>query len=362
MIYFSHFTLYKMKKNIVAACIFLLIILLITLLCSCSMRGQLEGYATIDKTIEFARGFQGIGKITSSTPLTDAAGGNSAVLFSTGASTPSNPKESDADSKFCAIIEGTALKIAKLATASVAPDLTAANTAKEKAISDKAAADAALAAIDLNSDDALSKKSAAESAIAAATKAVADAESAIAAVPSTPSKWTVVWDSSLSGYLGSSQLRLPGGNLVFGNTILSGNVIGLDAKLTKEGDLILRNASGATVWSLVAHELNTINDWMTAYFGRGSRVYRSTDYEEITRKYDNFKTYVDSLEKNTDVVSEVYKKLKNIRYKMDFELSELNGLSNSKVNVSNQTLESSMYLNLGITVLAASLFILIATR
>ena len=348
-----------MKKNIVAACIFLLIILLITLLCSCSMRGQLEGYATIDKTIEFARGFQGIGKITSSTPLTNG----SSVLFSTGAtSTTPNPTESDADSKFCAIIEGTALKIAKLATASVAADLTAANAAKDKALSDKAAADAALAAIDQNSDDALSKRNEAQSAIADATKAVADAEAAIAAVPSTPSKWTVVWDSSLSGYLGSNQLRLPGGNLVFGNTILSGNVIGLDAKLTKEGDLILRNSSGATVWSLVAHELNTINDWMTAYFGRGSRVYRSTDYEEITRKYDNFKTYVDSLEKNTDVVSEVYKKLKNIRYKMDFELSELNGLSNSKVNVSNQTLESSMYLNLGITVLAASLFILIATR
>ena len=347
-----------MKKNIVAACIFLLIILLVALLCSCSSRGQLEGYATTNGTLTFVRGFQGIGKITSSNPLTNT----SSVLFSTGRSTPSNPKESDPESKFCAIIEGTTLKIAKRTTESLAADLTAANAAKEKAVTDKAVADAAKAAIDPNGADALSQTQAADLVISAAVQAIATAEAAIAAVPSTPSTWTVVWDSSLSGYSGSDQLRIVNGTLVFGGTILSADIIGSDAKLTMEGDLILRNSTGATVWSLIAYELNAINDWMSAYFRRGSRVYRSTEYEEINRKYDNFKIYVDSLEKNTPELGITYSKLKNIRDKMDFELSELNGLSNSKVDVSNKTLESSMYLNLGITVLAASLFILIATR
>jgi len=348
-----------MKKDIVAACIFLLIILIMVLLCSCSSRGKFEGYATQDNIVTFARKYQGIGKITGNTFLTNEP---NSVLFSTGRSNPSNQLESDSDSDFCAIIDGTALKIAKRTTESRDADLTSANAAKQKAISDKAAADAAKAAIDLNSADALSQTQAADLIISAAAQAITNADIAIGAVQSTPSTWTVVWDSSLSGYSGSPQLKLVNGLLMFGDANLSDEVSGSYVKLTTEGDLILCNSNGVTAWSLIAHELDAINNWLSAYFRRGSRIYRAVEYEDINRQYDNFKTYIDKVNKNTPELQITYDKLKKLRHQLDFEIGELNGLSNSKVDVSNQTLEYSMYLNLGITVLAASLFILIVTR
>lgn len=133
---------------------------------------------------------------------------------------------------------------------------------------------------------------------------------------------------------------------------------------TDGGDLVIKKTDGKIIWSLLASETKSINDDIRKYLNKGSRIYSSTELTNLNTKITNYDTYVSNLPDSStafDLTTE-YKELDKIRKKMDFEIGELNGKDGSKLAVSNNTLQSAMYLNVGITVLAASLFVLIATR
>lgn len=287
-----------MKKDIVNACIFLLIIVLVASLCSCP---RIEGFATEEITspikmslVPVETDAPGIIKVIGVIKLTNAN-----LLFSTDNPMPDAVKASDANSSFCAFIDDTSnsLKIAK----------------KPKANEPQG-------------------------------------------------KWQVIWDSKVAGFTGS-ELKMVDNVLHLGNMQLGAGKDGTYAKLTIEGDLVICNDAHVTVWSLVANQLDLITQQTNEYLNMSSRIDRSFDINNLSDSYANLNTYVNSLNLTDRSLYDVtYKKLVRIRHRMDFEIKELNGVSNSKINTSNEMLQSTMYLNLGIAVLVTSVFILISTR
>jgi hypothetical protein len=285
-----------MKKYIINGSIFLLVIVLVVSLCSCSRSSTFEGLSASNNVLSLSRDTSGLGKITSTDKLTTTN-----VLFSTGNPIPSSPpKESDADSTFCAFIEDTSLKIAKRSQVSVV-------------------------------------------------------------APAKPSTWTVIWNSSIAGYTGN-ELKMADNVLNLDTMQLGVGTAGSYAKLTVEGDLVICNAGGVAVWSLVASQLSLITAATNDYLKRGSRIYKSVDIEALNASYENFNSYIKKINLTDKSTLDTYKKLARIRNKMDFDIQELSGLSNSKINASKEMLQSGMYLNLGITILVTSVFILISTR
>jgi hypothetical protein len=312
-----------MKKDIVNACIFLLIIVLVASLCSCP---RIEGLTT---SSGLDRDYTGINKITNVPAGTLTTTSN--MLFSTGDPTPNAaPKESDPNSNFCAYIDGTSLKIAK------------------RTIVSTAAVVAAPAVAPMPADP-----------LTGTPEIFASPE--VFGSPATKSTWTVIWNSTLAGYSGN-ELKMVGTVLQLGETQLGAGTGGEYAKLTIEGDLVICNAANVTVWSLVANQLDLITQLTNEYLNMSSRTDRSVYETPLNQSYTNFNNYVNSLNLTNDALSDTYEKLKRIRHKMDFQIQELNGVANSKINTSNETLQSTMYLNLGIAVLVASVFILISTR
>jgi hypothetical protein len=150
--------------------------------------------------------------------------------------------------------------------------------------------------------------------------------------------------------------------LYLGTTQLGAGTDGTYAKLTIEGDLVICNAANVTVWSLVANQLDLITKETNEYLSMSSRTDRSLNESALNQRYTNFNNYINNLNLTDMTLLTTYTKLKRIRNKMDFQIQELNGVGNSKINTSNETLQSTMYLNLGIAVLVSSVFILISTR
>jgi len=311
-----------MKKDILNACIFLLIIVLVASLCSCT--AQVEGL-TIPNT-GLPRDSAGINKITTADKLTDTSN----MLFSTGP-TPSAPsKESDDDSKYCAYIDGTSLKIAKRNTRST-PTVVASDAVPETPANPVTGSP------------------------------MVPGTPAVLASPSTNSTWTVIWDSTQAGYTGT-ELKMVSNVLYLGTIQLGAGTGGTYAKLTIEGDLVICNSLDVAVWSLVANQLDLITQETNEYLSMSSRTDRSLNESALNQRYTNFNNYINNLNLTDTALLTTYTELKRIRNKMDFQIQELNGVGNSKLNTSNETLQSTMYLNLGIAVLVSSVFILISTR
>jgi hypothetical protein len=303
-----------MKKDIINGSIFLLAIVLVVLLCSCTQtNSNMEDFsASLDNDgnphLILEPKTEGIGKITTSEKLTNEA---TSILFNADvpdlkpnlglapARAPLPPKASDVSSRYCAFIDtNSSLKIAKAS----APT---------------------------------SKKN--------------------------KNRWNIIWDSKLSGYTGN-ELKMDGEALKLGGNQLGFGIGGVYAKLDIAGDLVICNKKNVAVWSLLASEYSSFETKSRDYLSKTDRTERG----ELIDAWKSMYLNVDRYTKNISVTSEqqkaTYEKLKNIRNKMDFEINQLNGLSNSKISSSIETLQSSMYLNLGITVLATSVFILILTR
>ncbi len=177
--------------------------------------------------------------------------------------------------------------------------------------------------------------------------------------------WDVIWDSyeSNSSWTGSTQLTLSGTQLALSNDnkIVTG-LTGADSLTLVDGDLVIKNTDGKVIWSLLSDEIKSTNKMTREYINRGSRIYQTLEMDKLKSKLSNYDKYTNNLNLAETSDLEIHKKLVEIRRQMDFEIGQLNGKDGSKLAVSTNTLQSTMYLNLGITVLAASLFVLIATR
>ena len=200
------------------------------------------------------------------------------------------------------------------------------------------------------------------------------------------STWQVIWSSELSDPLwtgtsvtfeaatGSASAKI----MIGGQTIGSGGTtssatplsVGTSAKLTNSGDLVIvktdSNNNDVILWSLASHELKSTKTQLNEYLNRGSRIYASTELESLKKKLTNFSKYItDIAPTDIEQIAELKKAhamIVQARHQMDFDLSELNGVANSKVVSSQNGLNSSLYANLMATTLVAGLFILIATR
>ena len=303
-----------MKKDIINGSIFLLAIVLVVLLCSCTQtNSNMECFsASLDNDgnpyFILKPKTEGIGKITNSEKLTNEA---TSILFNADvpdlkpnlglapARAPLPPTAGDVSSRYCAFIDtNSSLKIAK-----------AANPTSEE----------------------------------------------------NKNRWNIIWDSKLSGYTGN-ELKMDGNVLKLGNTQLGSGIGGVYAKLDIAGDLVICNEKNVAVWSLLASEYSSFETNTNNYLTKNLRSERSNLIDAWKSMYLNVDRYAKNISVTSEQQKETYEKLKNIRNKMDFDINELNGLSNSKITSSIETLQSSMYLNLGITVLATSVFILILTR
>ena len=191
--------------------------------------------------------------------------------------------------------------------------------------------------------------------------------------------WTVIWSSELSDpdWIGesvtfesaiateSAKIKIGTNNIIIGSAS-----VGTSAKLTNNGDLVIvKTVSGnndVTLWSLASHELKSTKTQLNEYLNRGSRIYASTELESLKKKLTNFSKYITAIAP-TDIeqiaeLKKAHAMIVQARHQMDFDLSELNGVANSKVVSSQNGLNSSLYVNLMATTLVAGLFILIATR
>ena len=129
-----------------------------------------------------------------------------------------------------------------------------------------------------------------------------------------------------------------------------------------DGDLVIKDSSQKVLWSLLDSELQSAKAAVNAYVGSTSNITNGVGLPALTTKLQNLDNYIKALPATTATDLAAQKKMAELRRQMDFEIGELNGNGGSKLAVSTNTLQSTMYLNLGITVLAASLFVLIVTR
>ncbi len=172
-----------------------------------------------------------------------------------------------------------------------------------------------------------------------------------------------IWESNKSNLSWrGNKLILNDDSLKLGDTTIAIGFTGANVLTLLYGDLVIKNSRGQVVWSLLSDEIQTTNAMVKEYIERGSRIYQSIELEALTSKLKNYDNYINNLSITNTIDLSNYKALAEIRRQMDFEISQLNGKDGSKLAVSTNTLQSAMYLNLGITVLAASLFVLIATR
>lgn len=184
----------------------------------------------------------------------------------------------------------------------------------------------------------------------------------------TPTEWKVIWSSNLSDpkWKGTPVTFSAAKELKIGDFIIGSHSEGTSAKLTSNGDLVIVKDGDVIVWSLVSHELQSSKKMLDEYLNRGSRIYASTELDLLKKKLHNFNQYITGVApKDGDKTSELAKAhamIVSARRQLDFDLSELNGVSNSKVILSQNGLNSSLYANLMATTLVAGLFILIATR
>ncbi len=206
----------------------------------------------------------------------------------------------------------------------------------------------------------------------------------------TPPSWKVIWSSELSNFTwkgstvnfaeatSSGPAKIKIGDITIGSGGTSTNhptSIGTSAKLTAEGDLVIvktPSSSSSTndiiLWSLVSHELKSSKELLNEYLNRGSRTYQSIELQTLKNKLTNFSKYInavaltDGTQAQADTLKKAHAMIVQARHQMDFDLSELNGVANSKVVSSQNGLNSSLYVNLMATTLVAGLFILIATR
>ena len=200
----------------------------------------------------------------------------------------------------------------------------------------------------------------------------------IAKVTETTSEGNVIWDSAKSNPSwkaappATAKLTLTStGSLSSYTTRLTlGSVHIVDITTTKQateltiidGDLVFKDVDKKVIWSLLSDEIRSTNEEVRKYINRGSRIYQSLELENLKKKLLNYETYTRNLTLTETTDRDNHNKLVELRRQMDFEIGELNGKGGSKLAVSANTLQSTMYLNLGITVLAASLFVLMVTR
>jgi hypothetical protein len=181
------------------------------------------------------------------------------------------------------------------------------------------------------------------------------------------SNWTVIWESIISNkdFTGNT-LTLSGNQLILGTNVIVGGVTGSTSVELVNGDLLVKNISDEVLWSLLDQEINTAKSEVQTYM-QSSETVRATlnAGNELKDKLTNLKNYVSQIESTLDngnINQSLYTKMVDIRRRMDFELTEINNSSGSKINISQTTLQSTMYVNLAITVLVASLFVLLYSR
>jgi hypothetical protein len=190
----------------------------------------------------------------------------------------------------------------------------------------------------------------------------------------------VIWDSAKSNPLWKAaapiagELKLTSGGSLSSYTtqLILGSVPIVNITTTTQannltmidGDLVIKDASTPpkVLWSLLDSELQTAKAAVNAYVGSTSNITNAVGRPALIDKLQNLDNYIKALPASTETDLAVQKTMAELRRQMDFEIGELNGKNGSKLAVSTNTLQSTMYLNLGITVLAASLFVLIVTR
>lgn len=358
-----------MKKNIIIS---LFLLLLIVMIGSCARsRGYVEGLTgtltklTIDKTRVK------INNISSSTSLSE-----SNFLIPENLSIMNSP--------YCAIIDGSRLKIIKQTATTYNPvDLItnkdyitwAGNTLSngDKVVFDWNSSGSISGitkgteyfVIDRDVDKfKVSTTSGGSAIITTVTGTITDLTSIKL---SDNTIWDVIWESYESDrdWTGNS-LRLSSANNTTTLTLGSKRIANVSGTGTKveliDGDLVIKTANGNVIWSLLSDEIKSTNAMTREYINRGSRIYQTIELDKLKKKLSNYDTYTNNLTLAEDSDRDHHNKLVELRRQMDFEIGQLNGKDGSKLAVSTNTLQSTMYLNLGITVLAASLFVLIVTR
>lgn len=178
----------------------------------------------------------------------------------------------------------------------------------------------------------------------------------------------VIWSSELSNSNWTGEtVTFTQPDLKIGTQTIGSATGGTSAKLTSEGDLVITDASNVTLWSLASNELNAAKEKLNAYYALSENSDRSAELLALQKKLSNFDEYVSAVgltsnNSNSDKLKEAHALLVQARHQMNFDLAELNGVANSKVVLSQNGLNSSLYVNLMATTLVAGLFILIATR
>ena len=201
------------------------------------------------------------------------------------------------------------------------------------------------------------------------------------ATTAVDSAWKVIWASSISdAHWVGSPLTLTSTALTIATSVTGNNKIAgftvpsnlLDADLLEltlvDGDLLIKKGT-KVLWSLFDSELSSAKSEVENYM-KSNETVRSTmnGRDELKIKLQNLNTYFAGIQNKLNIGSDAvnnaanYQKMVDIRHKMDFELSEINGASGTKLNLSQTTLQSTMYVNLAISVLAASLFVLLYSR
>ena len=182
------------------------------------------------------------------------------------------------------------------------------------------------------------------------------------------SKWQVIWSSELSNPLWvGPTVTFASNSLTIGTQPMGSDTLGTAAKLTDSGDLVIVDKDNKILWSLVGQELETAKKQLNDYYTLSEHSDRSAALLPLQKKLTNFSTYIKAVGLNTNnpasaELMKAHAMLVQARHQMDFDLSELNGVANSKVVSSQNGVNSSLYVNLMATTLAVSLFLLVATR
>ena len=202
----------------------------------------------------------------------------------------------------------------------------------------------------------------------------------IAKVASPATQGKVIWDSAKSNPLWKTStppaatdkltLTSTGSSPTYTAKLTLGLVDIVNTTITTQattlaivdGDLVIKDASSNVLWSLLDSELQSAKAAVNAYVGSTSNITNGVGRQALINKLQNLDNYIQALPATTATDLAAQKTMAELRRQMDFEIGELNGNGGSKLAVSTNTLQSTMYLNLGITVLAASLFVLIVTR
>ena len=195
-----------------------------------------------------------------------------------------------------------------------------------------------------------------------------DANNTLKIAKNNTTTMPVIWSSELSNplWMGTT-VTFTQPDLKIGTQTIGSATGGTGAKLTTEGDLVITDASGVILWSLASNELKTAKEKLNAYYALSENSDRSAELLALQKKLSNFDKYVTAVgltsdNSNSDKLKEAHALLVQARHQMNFDLAELNGAANSKVVLSQNGLNSSLYVNLMATTLVAGLFILIATR